>query len=213
MTPIEALVLAVGGNAILLAAVAFLIKSLVSQWLARELKQHETDLSRASAAAAEKLKHQFSLVAHEHKVRFSRLHDKQAVVLEDIYAKLLDFEEASAVLTLASNDTSEDLLEFALRKAEDAGRELAHYVRRHEIYLPDALSRKIHALLDRVTSMLSDCSFNLLSKKLVNDGKPDLFPEAKDAWTNVHRYLEDEGPNLRRALEVDFRRLLGSEAN
>lgn len=213
MTPLEAILVAFGGNAVLLAVLGVLARSLLSQLLAKDLKQFETKLSQASAVAAEELKHRLSLVAHEHNVKFSRLHEKQAHVLEDIYAKLLDFEDASAVMTLANNDTPENLLEFSLRKAEDAGRELAQYIRKHEIYLPTELSIQLQDLLNRVNSLLSGCSFNLISKKLANDGTPELFPETKEAWTAVHRYLEEEAPQVRRALEVDFRKRLGAEAN
>jgi hypothetical protein len=212
MTPLEVVLVTFGGNAILLAVLGFLARSLISQLLAKDLRQFETKLSQASVVAAEELKHRFSMIAHEHNVRFSRLHEKQAQVLEEIYAKLLDFEDASAAMTLANNDTPENLLEFALRRAEDAGRELAQYIRKHEIYLPVAVSAQLQVLLDRVTSLLSSCSFNLLSKKLANDGKPELFPETKEAWTAVHQYLEHEAPLVRRALEADFRKRLGAEA-
>jgi hypothetical protein len=211
MTPMELVLIAFGGNVMLLAVLGYLAKSLMSQLLAKDLKHFETKLSQASAVAAEELKHSLSLVAHEHHVRFSHLHDKQAIVLEDIYAKLLEFEDASAALTLANNDTPENLMEFALNRAQDAGRELAQYIRKKEIYLPAAVSTQLHSLLDRVNSLLSSCSFNLLSKKLASDGKPDLFPEAKQAWTTVHQYLEHEAPSLRHSLESDFRKRLGAE--
>jgi len=212
MTPLETVLITVGGNALLLAVLGYLAKSLLSQLLAKDLKHFETRLTQASAVAAEELKHRLSLVSHEHHVRFTRLHEKQAQVLEDIYAKLLDFEDASAAMTLANNDTPEHLMEFALRRAEDAGRELAQYIRKNEIYLPAVASAQLHALLDRVNSLLSSCSVNLLSKMLANDGKVDLFPETKEAWTGVHKYLEHEAPEVRRALEADFRKRLGAEA-
>jgi len=210
MTPLEAVIVAFGGNLVLLAVLGFLARSLLSQLLAKDLKHFETKLSQASAVAAEELKHHLSLVAHEHNVRFSRLHEKQAQVLENIYAKLLDFEDASSAMALADNDTPEHLLEFSLRRAEDAGRELAQYIRRHEIFLPAEVSQQLQALQDRVTSLLSTCSFNLVSKMLANDGKPELFPETREAWAEVHLYLEHEAPDVRRTLEADFRKRLGA---
>lgn len=211
MTPLDAILITFGGNAALLVVLGFLARSLLSQLLAKDLKQFETELSRASASAAEEMKHRLSLVAHEHNVRFSRLHDKQAQVLEAIYAKLLDFEEASAAMALANNETSANLMEFALRRAEEAGGELAQYIRRHEIYLPAEVSTRLQALLDRVTTLLSGCSFNLMNKRLAANGESDVFPEAKEAWATVHSYLEHEAPAVRRALEADFRRRLGAE--
>src|SRR5438105_5650877 len=78
MTPLETVLITVGGNALLLAVLGYLAKSLLSQLLAKDLKHFETRLTQASAVAAEELQHRLSLVSHEHHVRFTRLHDKQA---------------------------------------------------------------------------------------------------------------------------------------
>ena len=211
MTTVEAIIFAFGGTATLIGLLAYLARSLLSQLLAKDLKQFESQLSQATVVAAEELKHRLNLVAHEHHVKFSRLHEKQAQVLEEIYSKLLDFEDASAVLELANNDTAEHQLEFFLCRAEDSGRDLAQYIRKHEIYLPSETSAKLKSLLEKVTSLLSSCSFNLIGKKLENSGNADLFPEAKDAWSSVHKYLEHEAPLVRRSVEVDFKKHLGTE--
>ena len=210
MSPLEALVLGVGGNAVLLAVLGLLARSLMSQLLAKDLKRFETELSHRTTLATEELKHRLGLAAQEHHVRFTKLHERQANVIEEIYTRILDFEDASAALTLANNDTPENLMEFALRRAEDAGRELSQYIRRHEIFLSVSTSIQLHALLEKVETLLSGCSFNLVGKKLRNSGKDDLFPETKDAWTAVHRYLEEEAPLVRKALEMEFRKHLGA---
>ena len=212
MTTTEAVLFAFGGTTGLLCILGYLARSLLSQLLAKDLKKFELQLTQASAAAAEELKHRLTLVAHEHHVRFTRLHEKQAQVLEEIYAKLLEFEDASAAMSLADNNTPEQLVEFPLRMAEDAGRELAQYIRKNEIYLPSELSVQLHEIMNRINSLLGDCSFNLLSKMLANDGQAEIFPEAKESWASVHSYLEDKAPEVRKALESDFRKRLGTEA-
>jgi len=210
MSPWETVFLAFGGNAVLLVVLGFLARSLLSQYLAKDLKRFETELSQRTALAAEELKHRLDIAAHEHHVRFSKLHERQAQVIEDVYSRILDFEDASAALTLASNSTPENLLEFALRRAEDAGRELAQYIRRHEIFIPEETSTELHALLDRVNALLSACSFNLLDKKLADTSQVEYFPEHKEAWSSVHAYLEHEAPVVRKSLEAEFRRRLGA---
>ena len=212
MTPWESILLALGGNAALLVVLGLLARSLLSQYLAKDLKRFETELSQRTQLAAEELKHRLGLAAHEHHVRFSKLHERQAQVIEEIYSRVLDFEEASAALSLAGNTTPEHLLEFALRRGEDARRELAQHIRRNEIFLPESTSAQLHSLLDQVNELLAACSFNLLDKKLATGGQPEVFPEHKEAWTSVHRYLEHEAPVVRRALEAEFRKHLGSAA-
>lgn len=210
MNPWETVLLVFGGNAALLVVLGVLARSLLSQYLAKDLKQFETDLTQRTQLAAEELKHRLGITAHEHHVRFSRLHERQAQVIEDVYARVLEFEDASAALTLASNTTPENLLEFALRRAEDARRELAQHIRQHEIFLPEDTSAQLHVLLDRVNTLLSACSFNLMGKQLADTGHGDYFPEHKEAWSSVHQYLEHEAPAVRKSLESEFRKRLGT---
>jgi hypothetical protein len=210
MNPWETILVAFGGNAILLVVLGFLAKSLLSQYLAKDLRNFESLLTQSTQLASEELKHRIGNAAHEHHVRFSKLHKRQAQVIEDVYTRILNFEDASAALALGSNDMSSDLLENALRRAEDAGRELTEYIRRNEILLPEHTSVQLHALIDRVNELLSSCSRNLLDRMLADTGHGEHFPEHKEAWSLVHRYLEHEAPLVRKALESEFRKHLGA---
>jgi hypothetical protein len=200
MNPWETALLVFGGNAALLLVLGVLARSLLSQYLAKDLKQHETELTQRTILATEELKHRLAVSAHEHQVRFSKLHERQAQVFEDLYVRVIEFEDASISMSLTSNTTPENLLEFALRRAEDSLKELAQYVRRHEIFLPEDTSRRLHSLLDQVRD-----------KKLSGNGIGDYFPEHKEAWSVVHKYLEHEAPAVRKSLESEFRKRLGAE--
>lgn len=211
MNPLETILLAFGGNAILLTVLGFLARSLLSQYLAKDLKQFETSLTQRTQLASEELKHRLGMAAHEHHVRFSKLHERQAQVIEDVYARILDFEDASAVLALANNGTPENLLELSLRRAEDARSELAQYIRRHEIFLPEDIAAQLHTVLERVNGLLSACSYNLMDKKLADIVEGGgYFPEHKKAWSAVHQYLDHEAPLVRKSLESEFRKRLGA---
>lgn len=212
MSALEIVLLALGGNALLLVVLGFLAKSLMSQLLAKDLERFKASLSQASCSAMEELKHQLNLTAHEHSVRFSRLHDRQAQVVEEVYARLLNLEDASAVFSLVSDNMPADLVEPALRKAEAAQTDLRLHLRRHEIYLPSSLSGILAAMLSQVDGLLDNCGRNVMSRKW-SPGDPEaLFPEAAEAWSRVNSYLEDEAPLIRESLKVEFRKLLGTEA-
>lgn len=214
MTTVEFVLLALGGNALLIAVLGYLAKALMSQFLTKDVERFKTSLSQASTTAAEELKHRLSLTAHEHNVRFTRLHEKQAQVLEEIYAKLLTFEDASAALAYASSDTMAELMEPALRAAEDAGKALERHIRSHQIYLPEATSDNLAAMLEQIFALLAECSFSLSARRLDREGASlvTVTPtQARDAWAHVHDYLIRQAPNIRRSVEIEFRRLLGTD--
>ena len=212
MSPVEFVLLALGGNALLIAVLGYLAKALMSQFLTKDVERFKTSLSQAPTAAAEELKHRLSLIAHEHNVRFTRLHEKQAQVLEEIYANLLTFEDASAALAYASSDSTADFMEPTLRAAEDAGKALERHIRRHQIYLPVATSDNLAAMLEQIFTLLADCSFSLLAKKLDQQVESVAAPlQTREAWARVHDYLVRQAPNVRRSVEIEFRRLLGTD--
>jgi hypothetical protein len=99
----EAIWIALGGNAAFLLVVAFLGKGLVSQWLekdlqrckdqlasdsARELEGLKSRLSLTANSELERLKSELALVASEHSIMLSRLQERRAQVIGDLYSKI-----------------------------------------------------------------------------------------------------------------------------
>ena len=73
----QTLLLAFGGNAVLLAILGWLAKSFVSGLIAKDLKGFENDLK---------------LRAIEHQTKFTGLHEKRADVLASFYGAVITFE-------------------------------------------------------------------------------------------------------------------------
>lgn len=71
----QSILLAIGGNTVLLAVLAFVAKSLFEKVLTRDTKKFESDLKAKSDAEIERLKNQLQIRSIEHQVRFSRLHE------------------------------------------------------------------------------------------------------------------------------------------
>ncbi len=79
----------IGGQAALLGIVGYLIKKLVSSRLEREADAFKTELKRNSDIEIERLKSSLQMSANEHQIRFSKLHEKRAQVLADLYKLLV----------------------------------------------------------------------------------------------------------------------------
>src|SRR5712692_5646461 len=86
----QTILLAFGGNAALLAVLGILGKSFLDKLIVRDTKQFESDLKAKSDAAIEHLKNELQLRTIEHQVRFSRLHEKRAVVIAELYGHLVE---------------------------------------------------------------------------------------------------------------------------
>lgn len=78
----------VGGTAVLLAAAAWLIRTVLTNRLALDAEKFKAELKANADMEMEKLKHSLQRIAVEHQVRFSKLHEKRAEVIADLYRRL-----------------------------------------------------------------------------------------------------------------------------
>lgn len=99
----EAIWISLGGNAAFLVVVAFLGRKLLTLWLdkdferfkdrvssdsARALERTKAELQLAGNTEIERLKNDLALVAAEHSILLTRLQDRRADVIGDLYAKI-----------------------------------------------------------------------------------------------------------------------------
>ncbi len=113
---------ALGGNAALLAVLAWLSKSLLSQFLTKDLDKFKGALEAEYATAAEKMKHDFVLLAAEHEVRFAKLHEKRAEVIAETHRLIREIDRTVIYLSLF---LLEDMDESPRRDAVEEVKEAA----------------------------------------------------------------------------------------
>lgn len=122
---------ALGGQGIFLLAAAWLIKKLVSEAMARESAVFESALKAKADAEIERLRHSLQMSALEHQVRFSKLHERRAEVVAELYKLLLEAHSAgwNFILNNPRSPNEED-------RAREKFRELCNFIDINRIYLP-----------------------------------------------------------------------------
>jgi len=106
MTVLESVVVSLAFNATLLGVVAYLMKSLISQVLMKDLERSKTELSASASREVELLRHELHICAAENEVRYRLLHAKVAEVVGGTYEKL--FHAYRALKRLASGPVPAD---------------------------------------------------------------------------------------------------------
>ncbi|NUA26093.1 hypothetical protein [Cupriavidus basilensis] len=218
MTIWETMVLALGGPAILIAAMAFLAKSLLTQWFARELKAYEATLTsdvkafeiklKAQAdSSAEQLKSELQRQASDHQIRFSRLHEKRAEVIAKAYQLLVealwDMESFVSPVQFEGDKSLPEKYTVAYNKLAD----LYRYLDVHQLFLPASLCAALQEILNEMRGTVIQVG---TYTRLDNDGLPDHVLQQKweiqmKAWDKLKTSI----PDARKALETELRALLG----
>ena len=138
----------------MLAALAYLAKSLIEHKLSRDVSKVQSELKAASDAAIERLKSDLQLHAIEHQVRFSRLHEKRATVIAELNSLLAEarWEAGSflSVMEFSGEPSKREKHNTAMAKLV----ELSRYFDKHRIYLPSELAVPLEALVQRVRMLV-----------------------------------------------------------
>lgn len=207
----QTILLAFGGNAALLAVLGVIGKSFLDKLIVRDTKQFESDLQAKSDAAIEHLKNELQLKTIEHQVRFSRLHDKRADVIAELYGffveALWEAESFLSPMEWAGEPTKKEKHLAAMNKLTD----LYRYFDKHRIYLPVELCSSLEELIIDVRALVINFGvyFDFPDDGLNNPTQQ----EKRNAWRAGWKAIKNQIPLARQSLENEFRSLLGAAAN
>ncbi len=138
----QSVLLAIGGNAALLAVLGLLSKSLLEKVLARDSARFESEIKAKADATIEHLKTELQLKTIEHQVRFSKLHERRATVIAELNGHLVEaLWEAESFLSPMEWAGEPDKKEKHITAMNKLA-ELYRYFDKHRIYLPVELARR-----------------------------------------------------------------------
>ena len=207
MSAWQSILLALGGNAALLVVLGWLARSLGSQLLAKDLETFKADLAAASSATTERLKHDLQLAALEHQVRFSKLHERRAEVVAELYGLLVEAQWASqsfiSIAEWSGEPSKQEKYVTAMNKAADFYR----YFDKNRIYLPESICTQLEQLIRNMRSKVIEFGVYVNND---NGAVPAHIVQQKlDVWLKASEYFDKEVPLARAALEKELRSILG----
>jgi len=197
----------VGGGAVLLGASAYLIKTVITQRLTQEMETFKSELKASSDAEIEKLKSSLQMTVMEHQVRFSKLHEKRAEVIAELYKRLADtaYEVRSYVGHSPQwEELPRPIEEF--RKVDLTLVALSRFIEEHRIYVPMRTCR----LLDKFTSVLKQAIVVVgVYARIVPPSKQE-WEKSRDELMDTFRTMDQQDiPEIQKQLDAEFRKLLG----
>ena len=203
MQPWQLILLALGGNAALLLALGWLARSLGSQFLAKDIEKFKAELTAVSAASIEGLEHEFQLAALEHQVRFSKLHERRAEVITELYRLLVETEWAAKGFVSSLDAPQPEKYVTAMNKAA----EFYWYFEKNRIYLPHPLCEQLEQFIRNMRNQVS--GFGAYVSKDEAFLPDHVLEEKHHVWMKAAEYFNKEVPNARSALEAALRSILG----
>lgn len=204
----QTVLFAIGGNAVLLVVLGVLGKSFLDKIIARDTKRFELDIQAKANSAIEHLKNQLQLKTIEHQVRFSRLHEKRASVIAELYGYLVEsLWEAETFLSPMqwAGDPDKNV------QHATAMNKLAEFYRffdKHRIYLPDVLCISLEEFVSSVRGRV--ISYGVYVQIPEGTRNETTLKQMETAWRDGWDEIKVRVPQARKVLETEFRQLLGA---
>lgn len=183
-------------NTSVLAIVGWFTKSLIKHLLSKDIENYKNKLKFESDKEIEILKATLRRTAIEYKVRFSRLDAQRAEVINKLHIHLKEAIYAAKILLFQSNNNKSSSKDDKYKMAKKKILSLADYLNRHSLYFTE----KLYDDILKITELLGhECS---TYKKSCKSSKAK-----KD--TNAWKQIEQNVFEARKALEYEFRSILG----
>jgi hypothetical protein len=197
----QALLVAVGGNSALLLVIAYLGRSLIGTVLTKDVEEFKSQLTKD----VEKFKADLQLAAIEHEIQFSKLHEKRAEVVAEVYKLLVAATWQTESFASLMEWVGEPDKKQKYREAMDAITEYFRFFDQHRIYMPAELCDSLESFARKLRSPTLRFG-RYLRFDYPNDS---INMEKFKVWTEAWESAQNEIPSLRSALETEFRKLLG----
>jgi len=170
---------------IVVAAMTWILQTLFSQALSRDIEKIKSDLGTN---------------AFRDQYKFQKLHERQAEVISGLYARMVHAERKMGQLTSRFRAVSSSLKgqKDAAAKACDS---FSDFFREHRLYLPEGTAEKIEALDELFAEILID----------IDDAQPGDEYQASNSedWREANDRMETQARPAKKELENQFRELLG----
>jgi hypothetical protein len=168
-----------------IAAVTWLLRSLFSQALTRDIANFKAKL-------------QTETFREQH--RFQSLHAKQAEVVAELYARIVHAERKIGQLTSRFRSVSVDLNEQKTAAAV-ACDSFGDFYRKHRLYLPEATAIKVDELSELFIDLYVD----------IDTAQPgdEYHPSNAAAWAEANQRMATQVRPVKQDLESQFRLILG----
>jgi hypothetical protein len=173
---LQDLITVLGGQGMFLGAAYFLFKAGIAHKFALDAKEFETQLKAKADVEIEQLKSSLQMIAYEQQVRFSKLHDRRAEVIAELYKRLVVdvFWVGQQFLSKGtfSNVAEERQAEFI--ETTIKFRDFSLFVDTNRIYLPEEICTLLDKFVDDVRKTVVGVAiyalFRFRTRKRIRNG-------------------------------------------
>lgn len=181
------------------------LKNAIKNEYDQKLETHKAELKATNDIELEKLRSSLNILTIEHRIEYSKLYEKRADAITEVYGLLNDVYTWIQEYTKVFVPVGDLPIEARRRKASEAYNKYISVYHRNRIFIPARTADCIDALNKNFRQVLYDFFYGIEQK-----------PEGKgnsDKWFEIFERMNGPISESLSDLENDFRSLLGEKEN
>lgn len=160
----------------------------------------------------ENLRHKLRRIEMEREVRFKELQKRRLEMLDQIHSDLVDaFRAVTKLMTVRQGEEFSQVRVANYRAASTTTREFIEKFEKQKIYLSEQVSKQVEELVQELWK--ETLKFHWLISMCEQMEPPKGFTSRDDAWLKSWDNFEKRFPPVLKAVQNEFRELLGVEGS
>src|SRR6266498_2439015 len=111
-------------------------QDVITKKLATDAEAFKTRIQADANLEIERLKGSLQILATEHQVRFTKLHEKRAEIIADLYKKLVTLHRSGEFFVITRENNPDPSKDKEFRELQERMSEFQQFYEQHQIYLP-----------------------------------------------------------------------------
>lgn len=182
--------------ATIVGIISYFGKEIFNNYLNKKLELYKTDLDKAY---------------YEHQIKFSKLHEKRAEILHELYKKLTDAEISIKYLMspIRFGKIDEEKLET---ETKEKLRSFINYFSYNEIFFSNDTCKKIESMIELIQTIWGNFELNKMNLENIKEFPDDSVSERlelRERRKEIRKILEKNVPDVVHSLKEEFREIIG----
>lgn len=180
--------------AVVLSFIAYILKHYLEAFSKRDLEKFKLQINS-----------EFEKSLFEYKTKYSSFHQKQTMVIAELYSLLVDASSKIHSLTHIIQFSGEKSLKERKKETADSYNKLVDYYSKNEIFI----DKKICAKLDEILKLLRDALIEFDTAQMGDKYEPD----DSGLWIKSFKTIQEKVPPIKNELEEYFREIVSGITN
>jgi len=190
------------GTAFISGLIAYLGRKIIDNYFSRGVEKYKTELEK---------------IKFEHEVKFAKLHEERALVIKELFSKLVTAENSFGSFVAIFEPVGQLPKEEKGKIAAEDFNNFVEYYRLNEIYFSDEISELFYKIINEIRDawykFVMYPSYKKTEHFLPDPQLAELEKKKIDNWIAAWKTTKEDLPPLKKKLKRELQKLLGIEVD